>query len=159
MRGLAVSILLALAGPAAAAEFRSIAASGTLMYDAPSVRAKKLFVASRLYPVEIVINIDTWAKVRDHAGDLVWVEKKALSDKRTVIVTAAVAEADLAPILGIGCPSVLFPYARETVSDIIGRAGFPAVLLGHVNFEALFQQQRAGQSAAQPGGPRIEIAH
>jgi len=93
MRGLAVSILLALAGPAAAAEFRSIAASGTLMYDAPSVRAKKLFVASRLYPVEIVINIDTWAKVRDHAGDLVWVEKKALSDKRTVIVTAAVAEA------------------------------------------------------------------
>jgi SH3-like domain-containing protein len=93
MRALAVSILLALAGPAAAAEFRSIAASGTLMYDAPSVRAKKLFVASRLYPVEIVINIDTWAKVRDHAGDLVWVEKKALSDKRTVIVTAAVAEA------------------------------------------------------------------
>ena len=93
MRALAVSIMLALAGPAAAAEFRSIAESGTLMYDAPSVRAKKLFVASRLYPVEIVINIDTWAKVRDHAGDLVWVEKKALSDKRTVIVTAAVAEA------------------------------------------------------------------
>ena len=93
MRGLVVLVLLVLAGPAAAAEFRSIAESGTLMYDAPSVRAKKLFVASRLYPVEIVINIDTWAKVRDHAGDLVWVEKKALSDKRTVIVTAAVAEA------------------------------------------------------------------
>lgn len=93
MRALAVSILLALAWPVAAAEFRSIAESGTLMYDAPSVRAKKLFVASRLYPVEIVINIDTWAKVRDHAGDLVWVEKKALSDKRTVIVTVAVAEA------------------------------------------------------------------
>ena len=93
MRALAVSILLVLAWPAAAAEFRSIAESGTLMYDAPSVRAKKLFVASRLYPVEIVINIDTWAKVRDHAGDLVWVEKKALSEKRTVIVTVAVAEA------------------------------------------------------------------
>jgi SH3-like domain-containing protein len=93
MRSLVVLFLLALAGPAAAAEFRSIAESGTLMYDAPSVRAKKLFVASRFYPVEIVINIDTWAKVRDHAGDLVWVEKKALSDKRTVIVIVAVAEA------------------------------------------------------------------
>ena len=93
MRSLVVSGLLALAWPAAAAEFRSIAESGTLMYDAPSVRAKKLFVASRFYPVEIVINIDTWAKVRDHAGDLVWVEKKALSDKRTVIVIVAVAEA------------------------------------------------------------------
>ena len=93
MRALAAAILLALAWPAAATEFRSIAESGTLMYDAPSVRAKKLFVASRLYPVEIVINIDTWAKVRDHAGELVWVEKKALSEKRTVIVTVPVAEA------------------------------------------------------------------
>ena len=57
------------------------------------MRAKKLFVASRFYPVEIVINIDNWVKVRDQAGDLAWVEKKALSDKRTVIVTAAVGDA------------------------------------------------------------------
>jgi len=53
---------------------------------------------------------------------------------------------------------VLFPYARETVSDVIGRAGFPPVLLAHVNFEALFQQQMA-QSAAPAAGSRIEIAH
>jgi SH3-like domain-containing protein len=93
MRTLAVPVLLALAWSATAAEFRSIAENGTLMYDAPSVRSKKLFVASRLYPVEIVINIDTWAKVRDPSGELAWVEKKSLSEKRTVIVTAAVAEA------------------------------------------------------------------
>ncbi len=93
MRGLAAPLLFALASSATAGEFRSIAENGTTMYDAPSVRAKKLFVASRFYPVEIVINIDNWAKVRDQAGDLAWVEKKALSDKRTVIVTAAVADA------------------------------------------------------------------
>ncbi len=93
MRALAAPVLLALASAAAAGEFRSIAESGATMYDAPSVRAKKLFVASRYYPVEIVINIDNWAKVRDQAGDLAWVEKKALSDKRTVIVTAGVADA------------------------------------------------------------------
>jgi len=93
MRALAASVVLAFASSAAAGEFRSIAENGTTMYDAPSVRSKKLFVASRLYPVEIVINIDNWAKVRDQAGDLAWVEKKALSDKRTVIVTAAVADA------------------------------------------------------------------
>lgn len=93
MRGLAASVLLALASSATAGEFRSIAENGTPMYDAPSVRAKKLFVASRFYPVEIVINIDNWVKVRDQAGDLSWVEKKALSDKRMVIVTAAVADA------------------------------------------------------------------
>src|SRR3989442_1181449 len=82
MRGLAASVLLAFAWSATAGEFRSIAENGTPMYDAPSVRAKKLFVASRLYPVEVVINIDAWIKVRDQAGDLSWVEKKALSDKR-----------------------------------------------------------------------------
>jgi len=92
MRTLAVSVLLALAWSAAAGEFRSIAENGTPMYDAPSIRAKKLFVASRHYPVEVVINIDSWVKVRDQAGDLSWVEKKTLSDKRTVIVTAAVAD-------------------------------------------------------------------
>jgi len=92
MRSPAVCFLLALACPATAGEFRSIAENGTPMYDAPSVRAKKLFVASRLYPVEVVISIDSWVKVRDQAGDLVWVEKKTLSDKRTVIVTASVAD-------------------------------------------------------------------
>lgn len=97
MRGLAALILLALASPAVAGEFRSIAENGTLMYDAPSVRAKKLFVASRQYPVEIVINIDAWAKVRDQSGDLTWVEKKALSDKRTVLITAAYADVRQAP--------------------------------------------------------------
>ena len=92
MRGLGLFALLALAASAAAGEFRSIAENGTAMYDAPSVRAKKLFVATRYYPVEIVINIDNWVKVRDQAGDLAWVEKKALSEKRTVIATAAVAD-------------------------------------------------------------------
>jgi len=97
MRGLAALVLLALAPVAAAEEFRSIAESGTPMYDAPSVRAKKLFVASRYYPVEVVINIDAWVKVRDQAGDLSWVEKKALSDRRTVVVTAALADVRQAP--------------------------------------------------------------
>jgi SH3-like domain-containing protein len=97
MRAAAALALLALASTAVAGEFRSIAESGTLLYDAPSVRAKKLFVASRYYPVEIVINIDAWAKVRDQSGELTWVEKKALSDKRTVVVTAAYADVRQAP--------------------------------------------------------------
>ena len=97
MRRAAALVLIALAFPAAAGEFRSIAESGTPMYNAPSVRAKKLFVASRYYPVEVVINIEGWMKVRDQAGDLTWVEKKALSDKRTVVVTAPLAEVRQSP--------------------------------------------------------------
>jgi len=97
MRGPPALVLLALASTAAAGDFRSIAESGTPMYDAPSIRAKKLFVASRYYPVEVVINIDAWVKVRDQSGDLTWVEKKALSEKRTVVVTAPFADVRQAP--------------------------------------------------------------
>ncbi len=64
-----------------------------------------------------------------------------------------VQKSDLDHILGIVCPNVLFPYARETISDTINRAGFPPVLLAPVNFEALYQQRVAEE------GPRIEIAH
>ena len=102
---------------------------------------------------EVTLGITVTAKLGDKTAFLVEVSQAGVFQIRNV------AEADLAPILGIGCPSVLFPYARETVSDIIGRAGFPPVLLAHVNFEALFQQQHAGQPDAQPGGPRIEVAH
>ncbi|MBS0542556.1 MAG: protein-export chaperone SecB [Proteobacteria bacterium] len=53
-----------------------------------------------------------------------------------------IPEGDLEPVMMIGCPNILFPYARETVSDAITRAGFQPVLLAPVNFEALYQAQR-----------------
>jgi preprotein translocase subunit SecB len=54
-------------------------------------------------------------------------------------------------VLGIGCPNIVFPYLRETVSDVIIRAGFPPLLLNPVNFEALYlQQQQAQQQQAVP---------
>jgi SH3-like domain-containing protein len=74
-----------------AAEYRSIGEDGTILYDAPSPRSKKLFVATRLYPVEVLVTIDNWVKVRDQAGDLGWVEKKLLSERRTVVVSAPAA--------------------------------------------------------------------
>ncbi len=55
----------------------------------------------------------------------------------------------LSMALGIGCPNVIFPYARETVSDVILRAGFPPLLLAPVNFEGeyLMRQQQAAAQA------------
>lgn len=76
----------------AAAEFRSIAQNAAILYDSPSTRGTKLYVASRDLPVEVISTDGTWVKVRDPQGDLAWIERSALSDKRTVIVTAAVAE-------------------------------------------------------------------
>jgi preprotein translocase subunit SecB len=49
-------------------------------------------------------------------------------------------------ILGITCPTILFPYAREAVSDLVGRAGFPPLYLAPVNFEALYAQQLQDQN-------------
>lgn len=53
-------------------------------------------------------------------------------------------------ILGVTCPTILFPYVREVVSDAINRAGFPPVLLAPVNFEALYQQRAAQATQAAP---------
>ena len=60
----------------------------------------------------------------------------------------------MGPVLGVVCPNIVFPYVRETVSDLINRSGFPPVLLAPINFEALYQQQLAQQS-----GPQIQIAN
>ncbi|MBK8337571.1 MAG: protein-export chaperone SecB [Sterolibacteriaceae bacterium] len=82
-----------------------------------------------------------------------------LGDKTMFLVEAAqggifqirnVPQQDLEPILSIACPNILFPYARETISDTINRAGFPPVLLAPVNFEVLYQQRLEQQAAQQP---------
>ena len=97
LRRRACALLLAVAtmagaSVALAADFRSIAEPAVVMYDAPSLRSKKLFVVSQFYPVEVMVSIDNWAKVRDASGELAWVEKKALSEKRTVLVRANLAD-------------------------------------------------------------------
>ena len=75
-----------------AAEFRSVQENAAVLYDAPSRAATPLFVVQRNYPLEVIVNLDAWIKVRDHAGALSWVEKKALGDKRMVLVTGASAQ-------------------------------------------------------------------
>ena len=81
-------LLLSLALPANALEFRSIAPAKAILYDAPSLEASKLYILSQSYPVELIVNLNNWVKVRDAAGALSWVESKALSSKRTVLVLA-----------------------------------------------------------------------
>jgi SH3-like domain-containing protein len=94
----ALTLAGALAAPGAAlAEYRSIATNGTILYDAPNTRATKLFVASANYPVEVILTDGAWARIRDVAGDLAWVERKSLSDKRTVLVNVPSVEARQKP--------------------------------------------------------------
>ncbi len=63
---------------------------------------------------------------------------------------------DLKPLLAVACPTILFPYLREAVSDLVIRGGFPPVLLAPVSFEALYMQRQ--QQEAGGGEPKIELA-
>ena len=89
VQALLLSSLLMIHGHALASmEFFSIADGAAIMYDAPSLKAGKVFVASRYLPVEAIVKVEGWVKVRDSGGGLAWVEEKALSNKRYVIVTS-----------------------------------------------------------------------
>lgn len=57
----------------------------------------------------------------------------------------------LPAVLGIGCPNIVFPYLRETISDAVIRAGFPPLILNPVNFEAHFMQQQQALQQQQQG--------
>jgi len=96
LRRLALALLLAAFG-ASAAEFRSVQDSAAVLYDAPSRQATPLYVVSRNYPLEVIVNLEAWVKVRDQAGALTWIEKKMLGDKRMVLVAAASAQAHERP--------------------------------------------------------------
>lgn len=72
-----------------AADFRSVAVAKTVSYDAPSQEAKKILIFSQGYPLEVIVNLGEWLKVRDAAGTLSWVEAKQTAQKRMVIATAS----------------------------------------------------------------------
>lgn len=86
-RCLPLFLAAGLALPAAAIEYRTVDAVAVL-YDAPSQRGEKRFIIRRDTPVEVVVALEGWAKIRDAEGVLAWIERKHLSERRTVMVTA-----------------------------------------------------------------------
>ena len=70
------------------AEFRSVAFAKTILYEAPSATTKRVYLVGEGYPLEIIVNLGDWLKVRDPYGTLSWAESKNLQSKRTVIVKA-----------------------------------------------------------------------
>ena len=92
---------------------------------------------------EVVLTVTVTAKVGEKTQFLVEAAQAGIFQIRNV------PDEEVEPVVAIACPNILFPYARETVSDIITRAGFQPVLLAPVNFEALYRQ-RLEQSPSQP---------
>ena len=76
---------------ALAAEYRSVGPDPAILYDAPTARGRKLAIAPRGMPVEIVVPQNDWVRVRDSSGEMSWMERRFLADKRTLVTLAAVS--------------------------------------------------------------------
>jgi SH3-like domain-containing protein len=99
------ALVLVLAAPGLrAAEFRSVGTPAAILYDAPSENAKRLYILNRGYPVEVIVLLKGWAKIRDASGELAWLELRNLSERRTLKVDVPLAQvresaADTAPVV------------------------------------------------------------
>jgi preprotein translocase subunit SecB len=92
---------------------------------------------------EVVLTATVSAKIKDKTAFLVEVAQAGTFQIRNV------PERDVDALLGITCGNILFPYLRESISNVVARGGFPPFLLSHLSFEALYQQR---QQQSQPAG-------
>jgi SH3-like domain-containing protein len=116
-------IVTAFAFNAAAADFRATNDPATVLFDAPSARAKPLFVYGRDVPVESLVTVEGWTKIRDASGTIGWMQSKLLSDKRMVVVRAPVA--DVRAAAEEGAP-VVFRAERDVLLEIAEAAASPS---------------------------------
>lgn len=107
--------------------------------DTPEINlqlgTKSQGIGEELY--EVLLTVTVTAKIKDKNMFLVEAQQAGIFRIRNI------PAGEIEPVLGIGCPNILFPYLREVVSDIVTRAGFPPVILNPVNFEAIYQQKNA----------------
>jgi len=85
------------ANAAEAVDYVSVAESNAILYDAPSTKAKKLYVVNRYTPFEQIVTLDGWVKVRDRSGGMYWVEQRVLNDKRYVFALLPLVDVRAAP--------------------------------------------------------------
>lgn len=113
--------LFAVTGAAHALEFKSVGPAPAVLYDAPSPKGRKVFVAPRGMPVEVVLTYGEWTKVRDTSGDLAWVQSRDLVSRRNVVVNVASARVrasaeETAPVVFTAEKGVLL----ELVDPVLG---------------------------------------
>ena len=88
-RWMAGAVLLLATAASHAVDFKTVGAAPVILYDAPSSKGGKLYVAPRGMPLEVVLSYGDWVKVRDASGEMAWTEAKGLSAKRNVVARAA----------------------------------------------------------------------
>lgn len=112
-RHLITAAVLALAGASAEAiEFRSVAGPA-ILYETPSTQGRKVLIISAGTPVEVIVELERWVKVRDPGGAINWIERHALRTQRTVMVTSKPAAAALQ------APSDTAAKVFEAATDVV----------------------------------------
>jgi len=91
---------------------------------------------------EVTLTVTVTAKQSDKTAFLVEVKQSG------IFQMAGFAQEQLGGMLGAYCPEVLFPFAREAICDLVGKGGFPQLLLSPVNFNALYAQHQQQQQAS-----------
>ena len=130
--------------------------------------APKVFLEQTQPQLEVRIDTAAQAFADGYYEVTVSATVTARAGERTVFLVEAaqagifairnVPAQELDPLLGIACPNVIFPYLRETISDLVVRGGFPPVLLAPLSFETLYLQRMQSQQPGQEGGGNIQIA-
>lgn len=94
---------------------------------------------------EITLVVTVTAKLGDKTGFLIEVKQAG------IFGLIGYTDQELGPLIGSYCPSTLFPFAREVISDLVAKGGFPQLILAPVNFDALYanQLEQAQKAAAQ----------
>jgi len=127
-RWFALLALLVGTTAAQAVEYVSVSESNAILYDAPSIKAKKLFVVNRYMPFEQVVTLDSWVKVRDRSGGLYWVEKRLLSNKRYVFALLPLVDVRAAPDFG---SARLFQVRQQVALERIDSTGTGWIRVRH----------------------------
>ena len=94
---------------------------------------------------EVVLAVTVTVKNADQVAFIAEVKQAG------IFLVDGVPEAQVGQLLGAYCPNLLFPYARETVSDVVSRGSFPQMLLAPVNFDAVFAESLRQRQASQQG--------
>jgi SH3-like domain-containing protein len=118
-RWAAAALALSLTVVAPAADYRVTAEQPTVLYDGPSAKAKPLFLYGRDVPLELIVTLEGWAKVRDPQGAIGWVDRKALGDRRMLVVRTPVAEVR-------ATPDESAPVVFRAERDVLLELGEPA---------------------------------
>ncbi|QIK36815.1 protein-export chaperone SecB [Caldichromatium japonicum] len=99
---------------------------------------------------EVVLAVTATVKVEDKTAFLVEVQQAG------IFVAQGFTEEELRPLLGAYCPALLFPYAREVISDLSTKGSFPPLILQHINFDVLFAQHQPQDAAESKDSPKAQ---